>query len=125
MSSRTAPAARSTSRHHVVFGQTSSGSGALLVTQGEALLDGNLTTLDGLSVTLNGAGALRHQPVEPSVQRQLEHRRRQLRDLDLVDIDHSSVVVSSGTTLSLPLVASYSNPSGGNQTFEATGTAVC
>jgi len=90
--------------------------GDLSVTDGGTVLDGNLTSLNGVRVTLDGTG-----PIQTSQWETLTNGSLTIEGGDyssttsppfanLADIDGSSVSVEDGGSLTLPAVITYTNP---------------
>jgi hypothetical protein len=102
------------------------GNNAILVDTTQAtILDPNLTTLTGVSLTLDGTGTISLDKITTLTGANggllvtggtytLSH---------LTDLDGSSVFVEDGASLTLSGVTSYANPNSfDTTTFEATGT---
>src|SRR5581483_7966841 len=85
---------------------------------GSTLLDPKLTTLNGVSVTLDGTDAHVADPWTKFFDSSLYVTGGAYRLAGLTDVDQSGLHVSSGGSLTLPNLTSYAS----NGTFEANGT---
>ena len=97
-----------------------SGYPKLTVTQGGTVLDGDLTSLSGVTVTLDGTGTLATNQWTSLTYGSLTITGGEYT-LDLTDFDGSSAYVNAGDSLTLQDVTEYANPAGGTTYFQATG----
>ena len=95
------------------------GGSSLTAEDGGQIDVGDLTTLDGLTLTVDGADSFPSDQITSFTNGTLNVSGGTPSFAALSDVDGSNITVSGGATLSLPLVTGYT---GSSTTLEATGT---
>ncbi len=101
----------------------SSGYARLTVTASGTVLDGDLTSLGGVDVTLDGTGTLATSQWTSLTSGGALTITGGAYTLGLTDFDGSSAYVGAGDSLTLPDVTSYANTNAGPTYFQATGAS--
>ena len=98
-------------------------SGDLTVTNQATVLDPKLTSFTNVTVTLDGTGTIATSQWASLTRDSLTITGGTYSFSGITDFDSSSAIAQARARLTLPAVASYSNPSGSNSNyFQATGT---
>jgi len=96
--------------------------GNLKVTNGATILDGSLTALSNVNVTLDGTGTLALSQWTALTTGSITITRGSYTFSSLTDVDSSSLYAQNGATVSLPQLTSYNyTGSFGTTYLEATG----
>ena len=102
-------------------GSSLTDSSGLQVTHGGTVLDASLTSLSGANLTLDGTGTIAVAPITSFTGGTLSLDAGTLSLPELSDIDGSSLQVTGGASLTLPVLTSYVGPTGYTATLQATG----
>ncbi len=96
--------------------------GELSVTGGATVSDGSLTTLNGVTVTIDGSSTLETSSWATFTNSRMNISGGSYTFNLLTDLDGSTINLSGGAAVTLTALTSYSNPNGYDTTYlEATG----
>ena len=98
------------------------GSGGLSVTNGATVHDGSLTTLNGVTVSIDGSATLDTSPWATFTNSHMDVTGGSYTFNLLTHLDGSSIDLGGGATVTLTALTSYSNPNGYDTTsLQASG----